>query len=43
MAEIFMYRHKEQTIMKRDTWIKQKEDKVVNGVLVSKARDSIEP
>ena len=25
------------------TWIKQKEDKVVNGVLVSKARDSIEP
>ena len=25
------------------TWIKQKEDKVVNGVVVSKARDSIEP
>ena len=25
------------------TWIKQKEDKVVNGIFVSKARDSIEP
>ena len=25
------------------TWIKQKEDKVVNGVVVSKSRDSIEP
>ena len=25
------------------TWIKQKEDKVVNGIVVSKARDSIEP
>ena len=25
------------------TWIKQKEDKVVNGIIVSKARDSIEP
>ena len=25
------------------TWIKQKEDKVVNGIVVSKSRDSIEP